>query len=521
MARIFIICFLMLSLTGYSQFGDGIQFNSELSFGGYTMFENFDRTYLIDNCGQVVNSWSVTNSQLHTKLTEDGNLMYIQQGVLFLRDWDDNIITTLAPGDGDILLVYEVIELPNKNFLCLARELFSDQDFEDIGYQFDPGESANRIDSVVELDRETGQVVWRWNLSDHVIQQRDPSLPNYGIVKDNPQLLDMDAVRTVDWTFTESFMINGMDYNAELDQIVLSIRKLNEIAIIDHSTTTEEAAGSTGGKYGQGGDILYRWGNPLNYGQGSEDDHRLFFQHNPNWVQYGEHAGKIILFNNGLARPGGNYSEGLIVETPVDSDGFYSRVDGEPFGPEEPSENYSEFSTNVGDLFSDYTSGAKVLPNGNIFITEGDEAILREFTPEGLLVWEYGVTNSFYIFRGVRYGSDYPGLAGRELIPNGTAESPPSTYDCNIFSSVEEVLTTTNIEVLQHGNSVIIKNPDRLSAKYGIYDLSGRQVLRNQLDSEYTEISIQTLLSGLYTIQITDLDTGQLLESARLNCLKN
>jgi len=96
---------------------------------------------------------------------------------------------------------------------------------------------------------------------------------------------------------------NAVEYNASLDQIVFSSRKMNEIYIIDHSTTTFEATTHVGGNSGKGGDFLWRWGNPINYGQGTATDQKLYGQHDPKWIPTGfPHAGKLSVFNNGTGR---------------------------------------------------------------------------------------------------------------------------------------------------------------------------------------------------------------------------
>jgi len=76
--------------------------------------------------------------------------------------------------------------------------------------------------------------------------------------------------------------MNGIDYNATLDQIAFSSYMFSEIFIIDHSTTTTEAAGHTGGNSGHGGDIIYRWGNPDAYETSGPIDFNVV--HNAHWL---------------------------------------------------------------------------------------------------------------------------------------------------------------------------------------------------------------------------------------------
>ena len=89
-------------------------------------------------------------------------------------------------------------------------------------------------------------IVWEWYLWDHLIQDIDPNLPSYGIISENPQLIDINLIDIPfspvgstsqgDW-----FHCNSIHYNSSLDQIVFSSRFTDEFYIIDHSTTIEES----------------------------------------------------------------------------------------------------------------------------------------------------------------------------------------------------------------------------------------------------------------------------------------
>ena len=221
-----------------------------------------------------------------------------------------------------------------------------------------------------------GEIVWRWSVWDHLIQDFDPEKANYGDVAAHPERVDLNyalaelfrtdkqADRT-DWLHA-----NALDYHAELDQILISARNFSEIWVVDHSATQKEAAGRTGGRSGRGGDLLYRWGNPRAYRAGTTAQQQLFWPHSAHWIPAGlPGAGNILVFNNGDEFEGfeRNYSTVVEFEYPL-ADGK-APARGEPPPPRRPLWEY------VGDppesFFSQRTSSTQRLANGNTLVLAG------------------------------------------------------------------------------------------------------------------------------------------------------
>lgn len=528
----FVFCFPTKSLAQF-----GIKYNSDEALQSYTLIQDLFNTYLIDNCGEILNTWDLGGNAVeeHSKMLPNGNLLSSLGNEILERDFNGNIIKSTSISETNLFLSYEVIVLPNGNYLCVGRRVESYFDFElgffdgcfrdiptDVTYFENKGYDVQKYpqaaweDCVLEIEPETGNIVWEWKVFDHVIQDRDPSAANFGDVSENPQLLDMDAVADIDWEFCETFMINGIDYNEELDQIILSIRKLSEVAIIDHSTTTEEAKGSTGGKYGKGGDILYRWGNPQNYSRGTESNRELYFQHNPNWIEYGEHKGKIMIFDNGL--DSGEFSSSIeIIEPPIDGNGNYTLDAGAAFGPQNATKTYDKFNSDFDD-YSDYTSGAIVLPNGNIYITLGKNFKLLELNPEGERVWEYsydyklGLPSSvLYIYRTEKYSIFDEAFSNANLVPDNTLEIPPSSYDCELFtSSILDPQSQFQVKLLNSSDNLLLKEIDGKPFKYECLNVTGQVVMRSENSLQAHKIIKNNYTPGFYFFRIFSEDKNHI-----------
>ena len=336
---------------------------------------------------------------------------------------------------------HDTLKLPNGNALFLSQTRTSQEKATALGANPASLSCGNHIRGTHIIEaRPTGpdsaEVVWEWSVFDHLIQDFDPNKPNYGVVADHPERIDVNfalagalckhegAARDFhDWTHS-----NALDYNAELDQIMVTVRHFGEIWIIDHSTSTEEAAGSAGGAAGRGGDLLYRWGNPRAYGAGTPAYQRLFWPHAAHWIPEGSPgAGNVLIFNNGNEYAEFRRGYSSVDEVALPYDGYNYRLDaGAVHGFDEIVWIYA--ADRPASWYAPDGSNAQRLPNGNTLITDGQIGRIFEVTRDGKTVWDFMFSPSWKdadpLYRAYRYPPDHPGLRGLDLTPLPSADGP-------------------------------------------------------------------------------------------------
>jgi hypothetical protein len=289
--------------------------------------------------------------------------------------------------------------------------------------------------------------------------------------------------------------------------------------IIDHSTTTAEAASHLGGNAGKGGDFLFRWGNPEAYRRGTAADKVSFEQHNAHWVPDSlPNGGKIMVFNNGFTR--GGVSKVEYVSPTLDSNGHYT-VMGGPFLP---ATSDSTFSPLAGDTInSSIMGGAQQLPNGNLLVTQSVHGRFIEFDTQKRIVWEYIspiIQLGFHltqgnpvpsnpvawynsVFRAIRYDPSYQGLAGQPLPHGAPLEANPYPDSCFTPVSVA-VASAASFQLYPQPSSDVlhVRSDSYQKENWTLLDYAGRVVGLGKMAGFETEISTAGLPAGIYVLRI-------------------
>lgn len=382
--------------------------SSQTLLEGQVLFAPMDSrtTYLIDPNGAVNHTW--TSDYLpgeSVRWVGDGTILRTMKvgmswtggsgGAVQKVTWDGVQSWYFEYNTADHLAHHDVCPLPNGNVLMIAWEAKTSDEATEAGR--DPAHiPGGRFwpDHIIEVKPTgptSGDIVWEWHVWDHLVQDFDATKKNYGDVAAHPELVDLNYQIDDEWYPPSSdwLHMNAIDYNPAFDQILLSAHNFNEIWIIDHSTTSTEAAGHTGGRSGHGGDLLYRWGNPQAYRRGTENDHIFSSQHGANWIKPGcPGAGDILVFNNGVKR---HYSSVDELTPPVDANGTYTLQPGTHYGPANLTWTYCD--PLPSSFLVPYLSSAERLSTGNTLICNGVKGEFFEVTPDGQKVWSY--TNHF------------------------------------------------------------------------------------------------------------------------------
>ncbi|KAK3282619.1 hypothetical protein CYMTET_9651 [Cymbomonas tetramitiformis] len=410
--------------------------NPEETSEGFTLISpvNDKSSFLIDNYGNVARVWDDSRVfESKDELYSDGSRASI---VLSTQStYDDSITASIETYDtngrsqwtwsGKNLLekyynitstqlsapvgvTHDVLQLPSGNYLTIFGVPMTDEAALSVGWSNFADDNLLKRDLIIEIDNATSDVVWIWDPIEHIVQDLHPELATYGEPSLHPELIDPNYIQKRKNLYEEFNSVegqlthfSGLYYDETHDQILVSEAiRYSEIWILDHSALV--TSGHTGGRYGKGGDILYRWGNAEAYGLGSVDSNILRITHDPHLIEDGlPGAGNMLVFNNGLflgnqtsvekLRPDTTYGSSSVheISLPRNPDGSFYRDEGQPYGPLRDEQLWVYHADPPESMFTGQYGGSQRMYNGNTIISCGNTfARLFEVTSDKSVVWE-------------------------------------------------------------------------------------------------------------------------------------
>lgn len=407
-------------------------------WGAYTLYsvQNSTSAHLIDTNGTTYHSWSfpttaktcyssylLEGGTLLRTVTKPGNILTggPMSGEFQKVDWNGTVIWDFTYSSATYCTHHDICPMPNGNVLVISYDVRTAAEATQAGCSQNIVIWSEKILEIQQTGPNTGTIVWEWKLWDHLCQNYNSAKDNYVTsISDHPELMNINYGTQKDWIH-----MNGIDYNPTLDQITVSSHNINEIYVIDHSTTTAQAAGHTGGNGGKGGDFLYRWGNPAAYS--TTGTNVFHVAHDAHWVPEGcTNAGYLVAFNNN----GISMSQSCIDLISPPLTGYnYSKTSGVAYLPSSYTQRIacSGHANNMGN--------SQQLPNGNTLICVATAGYIYEINAAGTTLWSKTVSGS--VAQAFRYSACY--VAGSA--PTVTASATPSAV-CS-GNAVQLSATTT------------------------------------------------------------------------------
>jgi hypothetical protein len=529
------------------------------SWGEYTLVptQNQNTIKLLDLAKNAFHTWTLNGTTTYTAYLLPGDTLIRSvnhagnsftggpiSGQVQKVDWNGNIVWDFVYSTTTYCSHHDICPMPNGNVLLIAYEAKTAADATNLGCTQSIVMWPDKIVEIQPTGFNTGNVVWEWHAWDHTMQNVDATKSNYvSNLSDHPELLNINYKTTKDWMH-----MNGVDYNAAKDQIAFSSHNLNEVYVIDHSTTTAEAATHTGGNSGKGGDLLFRWGNPAAYNVTTPATN-FNIVHDAHWVPSGSpSAGYLVGYNNNGQSAASSYVD--LFNPPMMGNNYVSPASGQAYGPT----IYDKRITCTGHTSN--MGNSQQLPNGNMLICVALDGLVYEIDSLGTTIWSYqapggGGPGTGSIPQASRYtacyvsgkipntptitesgiilqssiGYYYQWYLNGNLISGATTQnftpSQSGSYQVRVLDSIKcgsalstakDILfsTTENIEAINSAitfypnptNGVLtITNPSHKNCSIQITDLTGKQLIATE---NTPSVNLSNFESGIYLISITN-----------------
>ncbi len=177
----------------------GTTVNSPTAFDSYTLIYTYNSptVYLINNCGQKIHQWTTSGNTLIAYLQPNGDLIKTSidpstvfvgggsQGFIERYNWSGALQWKYKLSNDTMTLHHDIEIMSNGNILCNVWKKIPAPQVRNMGRDPNNEMGLGEIwdDLVLEL-QPTGttgaDLVWQWKASEHIVQDIDTKLPNYG-----------------------------------------------------------------------------------------------------------------------------------------------------------------------------------------------------------------------------------------------------------------------------------------------------------------------------------------------------
>ena len=198
--------FPLFLITGslHAQQTIGLLQNSPGNLEGYILFtpNTSDTTYLIDKCGYRIHTWPSSHSPaLSVYLMDDGSILRPgktnnptfngggQGGIIERIDWNGNVVWSYTISSTTECQHHDIFPMANGNILVIAYDLKTPADLVGAGRDTTHIGTSLWSEKILELQpvgSSGANIVWQWNLWDHIVQSYNTGAPNYGIPSQHP-----------------------------------------------------------------------------------------------------------------------------------------------------------------------------------------------------------------------------------------------------------------------------------------------------------------------------------------------